>query len=562
MSKREIIKKGIDYLKYYGVKELARKTEERLIPEIHPYSDWYPSHLMSQGKKSQSPGELSSNPLVSIIVPTYETPRDQFLSMVESVKKQIYTNFQLCIADGSISGDVEECVSALLSDPRICYKRLDNNLGIAGNTNAAVSMAGGEYLAFLDHDDILEPDALYEMVLAATKDPEAGMIYSDEDKCSSDGRDYFCPHFKSGYNIDLLRSCNYICHFLMVKRELYDVVGGFDGSFDGAQDYDFVLKCTEHTDHVVHVPKILYHWRCSDNSTAGNATGKMYAFEAGRRALAAHLSRLGIDASVHHGQDLGYYRVQYDLMHEPRVSVIITTDGDNKSLVRCVKALRKSRYENYDFYIIKDNSRDINSCVKNDADGDFIIILNEELIVSEKDDWMRELLSQCDRDEIGIVGTKLTAPSGRLFNRHFPMKSVYHAGMILGMSGIVGNAFKGLPANLTGYMHRASLLADCSAVSPLMYIIRKETFIRYGGLDESIAPGLAGPDLCLRILQDGKRILYDPFVTATYYGKGAKINPDDMRLMRSRWAEMMSCGDKYYNPNFSLEPPGYVLRTD
>ena len=560
MSKREIIKKGIDYLKYYGVKELARKTEERLIPEIYPYSDWYPSHLMSQGMiEIPEKPDFDFNPLISIIVPAYETPRESLAAMIESVTSQIYPTFQLCIADGSRSDVVKDSVEPYLSDSRICYKRLENNLGISGNTNAAIQMSRGEYLAFLDHDDMLEPDALLEMVRLLNQKPDTEFIYTDEDKCSNDGSTFFKPHFKSGFNLDLLRSNNYICHFFMVKRDLYDRVGPFDRSFDGAQDYDFVLRCIENTHKIEHISKVLYHWRTGENSTADNAASKMYAFEAGRRAVAAHLSRLGIEAAVHHGQDLGYYRVKYALTTEPKVSVVVTSAGDSKALAKCIKTLRKCEYDNYEFFIIKDDSREINDCIRNNATGDYIVILNEELITSEKENWMSELLSQCMRDDIGVVGVKLVAPSGRLFNRHFPIKSVYHAGMILGMSGMVGNAFKGLPANLTGYMHRAAVLSNCSAVSSLMYMVKRDVFLDAGGLDEGVAPGLAGPDLCLKLQEKGRRILYDPYVSATYYGKGARINADDMRLMRTRWAHLLSEGDRYYNPNFSLESPGYVL---
>ncbi len=561
MRKRDIIKQGINYLKYYGVKELARKTEERLIPEAFPYSDWYPDHLLSQrGYRDVEVPEFAYQPLISILVPAYETPPHIMRAMIGSVMGQIYGRFQLCIADGSPGDTVRLAVEPYLSDERICYKKLENNLGISGNTNAAAEMAEGDYIAFMDHDDLLEPDALLEIVRKINAEPELELIYTDEDKCSEDGKIFFAPHFKSEFNIDLLLSNNYICHFLIVKKELLDRTGGFDGSFDGAQDYDFVLRCTESTGKIGHIPKVLYHWRTGENSTSDNATSKMYAFEAGRRAIAAHLSRAGIEATVHHGQDLGYYRVRYALEGEPKVSVIITSAGDNGNLVKCVKALKNCPYDDFEFFIIKDDSKAINDCVKNDVSGEFIILLNEELTVPEKEHWMTELVSQCARDDIGAVGPKLITPSGRLFKGHFPMKSVYHAGMILGLGGVVGNAFKGLPANLTGYMHRAALLSNCSAVSSLMYIVKRDDFLDAGGLDEGIAPGLAGPDLCLRLRESGRRILYDPYVTALYHGKGARINPEDMRLMRERWKEALAEGDPYYNPNFSLESPGYVLK--
>lgn len=560
MSKKDLIKKGIDYLKYYGIKELARKTEERLIPEPFPYSRWYPKHLLSQGEMEEyKKCEFSLSPVISVIVPACETEPRFLIQLVESMQKQIYGNFQLCIADGSESTRVMDTLRPFLSDSRICYKKLENNLGISGNTNAGLSMATGEYLGFLDHDDFLEPDALYQVVRAINEQPGTELIYSDEDKSDSEGVCFSHPQFKPDFNIGLLRSNNYICHFLVVKKELQEKVGLFEKSFDGAQDYDFVLRCIEKTGNIVHIPRVLYHWRMYDNSTSVNSTSKMYAFEAGRKAVAAHLSRMGIEAAVHHGQDLGYYRVIYSLDAEPRVSVIITSTGDNRNLVKCVDSIRKAEYGNYEFFIIEDESAAINECIRNQISGEYAIILNEELIISEKTDWIGELVSQCSLDEVGLVGVKLLTPSGRLFNRKFPMKSVYHAGMILGLDGLAGNAFKGLPGNLMGYMHRASIIGDYSIVSSLMYIIKREVFLETGGLDEGLAPGLAGPDMCLRLLEKGKRIVYDPYVVASYYGKGARINPEDRKVMRKRWEEVISAGDRFYNPNFSLESPGYII---
>lgn len=563
MSKRDIIKKGIDYLKYYGVKELARKTEERLIPEPFPYSRWYPKHLVSQGEiKESMQCNFDLSPVISVIVPAYETEPKYMLQLIESMQGQIYGKFQLCIADGSESTKVMDTVRPLLSDSRICYKKLENNLGISGNTNAGLAMATGDYIGFLDHDDFLEPDALYHVVCAVNEKPETELIYTDEDKSDSEGRCFSHPQFKPDFNIGLLRSNNYICHFLVVKKDLKERVGDFDNRFDGAQDYDFILRCIEQSREIVHIPRVLYHWRMYDSSTSGNSTSKMYAFEAGRKALAAHLSRMGVDAAVHHAQDLGYYRTTYALDAEPCVSVIITSAGNNRSLTKCVDSVRKAEYGDYEFFVIKEESAEINACIKNQAKGEYIILLNEELIISDRNDWIKEMVSQCSADNVGIVGVKLLTPSGRLFNRKFPMKSVYHAGMILGMGGLAGNAFKGLPGNLMGYMHRASIIGDCSLVSSLMYIIKKDLFLESGGLDETLSPGLAGPDLCLRLLEKGRRIVYDPYVTASYYGRGARINPEDRKVMKTRWAEAIAAGDRFYNPNFSLESPGYSLDTN
>jgi len=561
MSNRNLVKKGLNYISHYGVKGFARKVQEQLRSEPVPYKEWYPHHFVSQDEKEEQYSRtFPYNPVISIIVPTYETPKDFLCALIESVQDQTYGRFELCIADGSKTGAVKSVVNGyMVTDTRIKYKRLEKNEGISGNTNSGIDMATGEYIALLDHDDIIEPNALFEVVRVINEDKEAALIYSDEDKTDYEGREFFKPHLKPDFDLGLLRSNNYICHFLVVKKELVSKVGGLNPEFDGAQDYDFILRCIENTDKIYHIPKVLYHWRVSENSTAENPSSKTYAFEAGRRALEAHLDRVGLSGTVTNASDLGYYRVRLELPEEPSVSVIITTRNKNTSLVKCVDSVRKSDYGNFDFYLVEEDCEAINRCVEEEATGEFILILNEELTIPASG-WMREMVSQCAPKDVGAVGCKILTPAGKLFNKNLPVKAVYHGGMIIGLGGIVGNAFKGLQSNLTGYAHRASIIGDCSAVSPLMFMIKRETFLEYDGLDRLPAPGLAGPDLCLRMRENNLRIVYDPYVVATYYGQGAKINPRDREWMRNRWAHLLSRGDRYYNPGFSLESPGFILK--
>lgn len=560
MGKVDLVKKGFNYISSYGVKGFTRKLQERLTPEVVPYKDWYPKHFIDQEQREEQLfHSFSKNPLISIVVPTYHTPKDFLVQLIDSVQDQTYGKFELCIADGSDTNEVEAIVTGYsITDTRIRYKRLEENKGISENTNAGIKMAQGEYIALLDHDDFLEPNALFEVVKLINEVDVADVIYTDEDKSNKEGKEFFNPHFKSGFNLDLLRSNNYICHFLVVRRELAGKIGLLNKEYDGAQDYDFVLRLAENTNNIHHVSKVVYHWRVSENSTAENPNSKKYAYEAGKRAIEAHLNRCGIKGSVSNAQDLGFYRVKYYLNETPKISIIIASEN-NQCVTKCVDSVRGSRYEDFEFFVVDNTSEAINKCVSEEAQGDYVAILNEELIINESD-WMEELVSQCQRNDIGVTGVRIFTPSRRIMNKGIPLKATYHAGMVAGMGGVVGNAFKGLPANLTGYMHKASILGNCSAVSALMFMTKKDLFIKLGGFDDNLSVGLAGPDYCFRVQEAGLRILYDPYVSATYFGSGMKLKSGDKEYMKNKWESFLSKGDPYYNENFTLESPGYILR--
>ena len=317
--------KGFRYLKHYGWKEFIIRLQEKMEAENIPYEPWYEKHKATAEqieKQKKQAEKWNDAPKISIVVPLFKTPETFLRAMIESVQAQTYGNWQLCLADGSGAGDEDADPKASLvqsianeyasADARIRYECLTENQGIAGNTNAAIALADGDWIAFMDHDDLLAPDALFEMVkmirqgfhdedgLAATAYREAGndyeMLYTDEDKVDMDGKTHFQPHLKPDFNIDLLRSNNYITHFLAVKRSLLDQVGGIRSDFDGAQDYDFILRCAEQAGAIGHIPRILYHWRCHKESTSENPFSKQYAVDAGKRAIGEHLKRLGVAA--------------------------------------------------------------------------------------------------------------------------------------------------------------------------------------------------------------------------------------------------------------------------
>lgn len=279
--------------------------------------------------------------------------------MLDSLLAQTYENWELCLANGSPEDQDMQTVlkSYAEMDERIRYQDLKENLGIAENTNAAFAMAKGDFVGLLDHDDLLAPNALYEIAAALEEHPEADVIYTDEDKVTTDLTEHFQPHLKPDFNLDLLRSNNYICHFLVVRRSVVEKAGGFRREFDGAQDYDFVFRCVEQAREVVHVPEILYHWRTHKSSTADNPASKMYAFEAGRRAIEGNLERTGTKGTVEHTPDFGFYRVKYPVQGEPLVSIIIPNREEKETLKECVESIfSKTSYKNYEIIIVENNS--------------------------------------------------------------------------------------------------------------------------------------------------------------------------------------------------------------
>ena len=293
------IKKGIRYFKHYGAKAFFNRLRDKMEPEQVPYAPWFERHKPTQEeleRQRKQSRKLAVQPLVSIVAPCYKTPEKYLLEMMDSVRAQTYGNWQLCLMDATPTGEVEGCVRSYCEkyqEKRILYRHLEQNLGISGNTNQGLKAAQGDWVGFLDHDDLLAPEALYEVALLANREPEMEVIYSDEDQVEQErqGLKHKKPHFKPDFSPDLLCSNNYITHFLCVKRNVLEQAGGFREEFDGAQDYDFILRCTEIAKITGHIPKVLYHWRVHSNSTADNPLSKTYAYEAGQRAVQEHLAR-------------------------------------------------------------------------------------------------------------------------------------------------------------------------------------------------------------------------------------------------------------------------------
>ncbi len=525
-------------------------------------------------------------PTVSIIVPLYNTPQKYYLQMVDSVLGQTYENWQLCLADGSDDGTDRK--SCLPEDSRICYRKLPQNLGISGNLNEALALAEGQWAAFLDHDDILEAEAVGEMVKAALK-AGADMVYSDEDKVSLDLRHFYEPHFKSDFNPDLLRSTNYICHFLMVKTELLARVGGFRREFDGAQDYDFVLRASEQAACVAHLPRVLYHWRAHPSSTAQDTDSKGYAWEAGRRAIEEHLKRVGIQGTVEQTERPGYYRVRYQADRNVRISIVIPNKDQADTLRTCVESIRaRTDWPDYEILIVENNSTTeeiweyyrelenlpqvrilrwqgefnysaVNNFGVSHASGEYVVLLNNDTEVITGD-WLSELAGICRRPEVGVAGARLLYRDG----------TVQHAGVVMKLAGCCGHVFYGAEREDPGSFARAVLIQDYSAVTGACLMCRREVWDRLGGLDTAFQVAYNDVDFCLRAREAGLLVVYDPYAELWHdesktrgYEEGSEKQARFLReqkLLRERYPQYMEQGDPYYNPNLTLTAPDFSGR--
>ena len=552
--------------------------------EYADYDTWLRIMRVSRQELfEQRKTKFSYAPKFSVVVPLYHTPAKFLKDLVRSMMYQSYANWELCLVNASPE-DVH--LTSLLEnwamrDKRIRVIRLEKNLGIAQNTNAGIAASTGEFIAFLDHDDFLEPDALFCYADALNKDKTIDVFYSDEDKTDEYAAHYFYPHFKSDFNIDLLHANNYMCHFLAVRKSLVDTVGGLNEKFDGAQDYDFVLRLTENTKKIYHCPRILYHWRCSNQSTAANQGNKMYAIHAGKAALNAHYKRIGWNARAQEGAVDGWYQTKFTLKEEPLVSILIPNKDHTDDLDVCLNSFfERADYQNYEFIIIENNSvlpetfayyekiekehdnvkvvyweagfnySAINNFGFKFAKGDYIMLLNNdvELITS---DIFQSMLGFCMRPEVGIVGAKL------LYNDH----TVQHAGVLVGAGGLADHVFKGIHEDDPGYMGRAISSQDVSAVTAACLLVKRSVYEEVGGLEDEFQVAFNDVDFCLKVRKAGYLIVYDADVKLFHYESKSRGMEDtterfirfgnEMMLLNSKWDILSTFIDPYYNPNFS-----------
>ena len=599
------VKKGVERVKDYGRKTyqytkdfgVANMMGRALIKlqrkDLDLYNYWRKQKAVTKKElKEQRNTVFEKQPKISIVVPLYKTPEDYLKKMIASVEKQSYTNWELCLSDGSGADSplIEILNSYVEKDSRIKVVRNETPLQISDNTNKALEIATGEWIAFMDHDDALTLDALYECVKAINEEPDIDMIYSDEDKISMDDSEFFQPHFKSDFNIDMLRGTNYFCHLTVVKRELYEQAGNLRGAYDGAQDYDFVLRCVEHARKVKHIARVLYHWRAHKDSTAENPESKLYAFEAGARAVQAHFDRIGIRAKVTSTKYLGIYKSKYEFDERPLVSIIIPNKDHIEDLDKCISAIEeKGTYKNLEYIIVENNSEKketftyydslqkknpkvkvvtwdgpfnysaINNYGVSFAKGEFYLFLNNDTeIINE--DCIEELLGYCLRPDVGAVGARLFYEDG----------TIQHAGVVVGMQGVAGHESAGEPHESPGYFGRAIIAHDCSAVTAACVMVKKEVFEIVGGFDSKLAVAFNDIDFCLKVRKAGYLIVYNPYAELYHYESKSRGQEDteekirrfqrEIEIFHEKWYDFLLKGDPYYNPNLTLAETNFGLR--
>ena len=623
-AKPSLIEKTIKYYKEYGFKYTIKKIFNKLFPikqkmVQNNYKAFRKRYgVTSEELKIQREAHFDYEPTISICIPLFRTNADFLKELLVSFQEQTYSNWELCLADGSITiGDngtkvgerevLRDIVAEFSKDDkRIKYKLLDENLGIAGNTNAAIDMATGDFIALCDHDDLVAPNALYEFVKAINEHPQADVIYSDEDKIDKNSKNYFEPHFKPDFNLDLLCSINYICHMLCFRKTLVEEIGGFNSVYDGAQDHDIIFRLCEAAREIYHIPMVLYHWRVHSQSTAQNIGNKGYAITGGCKAIEAHYERVGIPATVEYETLRGIYRTHYHWNQTPLVSVLIPNKDHIDDLSKCIDSiLAKSTYRNLEFIVIENNSTEnetfeyynqldddyvsrmsgqqfadsqyipkikvvyyeggfnysrINNFGAEHASGDYLFLLNNDTEIIEPDS-IKEMVDVCMRDDVGIVGAKL----------YYPDDSIQHAGVVIGFGGIAGHAFIGLDKNENGYFCRPWELQDMSAVTAACLMTSRDAWDAVGGLDESFEVAFNDIDYCMKVLYNAKKlVVYNPYSVFYHYeskSRGAEDNPEKIKRFHgeiekfvNKWSEQMEAGDPYYNPNLSLDSAQFELK--
>ena len=571
------------------LKEFIRNLYQRKVT----YKSWFKLTKASKEEliKQKEYKWAEDAPLFSIVVPLYRTPKGYLKELIESIEAQTYVKWELCLADGSPDNKLEMFVKSY-QDERIKYRYIGENLGISGNTNKAVEMATGDFIVLCDHDDLITPDALFEFAKEIVLDKEVDSIYSDEDKIDEKSYDVFDPSFKPDFNIDMLRSQNYICHLYGVRRELVEKYGMFNSEYDGAQDYDFILRMSEHSRKIAHVAKILYHWRTHQGSTALNPESKMYAYDAGARAIGAHYARVLPEIQIErieNGYTLGMYHTVFKFNEYPLISVIIPNKDHTDDLDKAIRSMiEKGTWPNLEFIVVENNSTEektweyykkiekeysqvkvvyydgifnyakINNFGVRHARGEYYLFMNNDVELIEPDS-LKEMMGYGQRNDVGAVGCRLL----------YEDNTLQHAGVIVGEIGVAEHIFKKQIEGMT-YHARAMLTQDMSAVTAAVMLVKKEVFEKVEGFDERFAVAFNDIDICMKIREDKKLIVYAPYACFHHYeskSRGAEDTPEkierfinEVNLFNSKWRSFIENGDPYYNCNFSKKHTDCRLR--
>ena len=568
-----VIKKIIK--KIYKIFFKETPTEKFNREEQENYQKWIINNEPNEDElKNQRKVKFKFMPKISIVIPLYNTPEKYFDELLISLNEQTYANWELCLADGSQKENehIKKIIS--LYGDRIKYKSIGRNKGISGNTNEALKLATGDYIALMDQDDLLPKFALYEIVKTINENDDVDFIYSDEDKIYEKGdiKIRTSPHFKQDYAIDTLRSYNYICHFSIFSKKLISRIGEFNSEFDGSQDYDFILRATENANKIIHIPKILYNWRISESSVASGSSAKPYAYEAAKRALLTSLERNDIyNAKVEDSKVIGLYNVTYPILKEEKISIIIPNKNNKKQLRKCINSIMKSTYNNFEIIIV--DSSDNKSILKyynkikenekikieltdykeynyfklcnygaNKSNGEYLVFLNSDIKIVSKD-WLEKILSNCQRNEVGCIGGKIL----------YKNKKIKHAGIALNLMGLFGNINRLEKSKSPGYFGRIMIQQNVMAISSQLIGVSKKIFEKVNGFDFNYKDGYCNVDFCLKINDIDKLVVYNPYIIGCDKGtiqlKYDEDKTSDEEILK-KWNKYFIKEDKYFNPNF------------
>jgi GT2 family glycosyltransferase len=592
----KLFKNAALVLSQEGTEAFVAKTKDYFVDiglMRTPYERWLRRNRLTKTRVKNIKADIETfqyKPKFSIIMPVYNVDQIWLQKAIDSVRRQYYENWELCIVDDGSSGEhIKQVLSVCAAeDFKIFTKHLHENRGISKASNEALKMATGDYVTFLDHDDEITEDALYQVAKVVNDHKDVNFVYSDEDKISEIGVRHD-PFFKPDWSPDTFRSYNYICHLAVIKRSLVKAIGGFREGFDGSQDYDLFLRALENQKSIVHIPKVIYHWRTVKQSIAKCPKSKPYAYANAKRALTDHLRRIGLAGEVHDGPVLGTYRVKYHVNTHDRISIVITTRDKALVLKRCLDSiLSKTSYPEYNIIIINNGSMEeetleyfdilknheriflydlpmpfnfskLNNFALSKIDTEHIVFLNNDTEVISAD-WLHAMLEFNQRDDVGAVGALL----------YYPDDTIQHGGVILGIGGVAGHSHKYFPRSSVGCYFRLKIIQNLSAVTAACVMTKKSVLNQVGRFDENLSHAFNDIDLCLRIRQMGYLIVYTPYAQLYHHeslSRGKENTPQsrkrfqrEVRYFQSKWKELLAKGDPYYNPNLTLKKEDFSIR--
>ena len=578
---------------FAGAREQARirKQYDLLFPGQALRADALAARELLMRQAARQP----AGPKISIVVPLCNTPLQYLAEMLDSVQNQTYTNWELVCIDAGQGDAVGQAVNARAArDSRIRYRKLDENRGIAENTNAGFALAQGEYIALLDHDDVLHPCALWYAARAIAQQ-NADFVYTDEATFEDTVQNVVLYHFKPDFMLDNLRSNNYICHLTVFRKELMERAGGGEReAYDGAQDYDLFLRLTEKAEKIVHIPHALYYWRANPGSTAADFKAKSYSVDAGVAALRAHYERVGeqVDNVSLIAGTPGYYKTDHTITKPGRVSMLIPTCDHIDDLETCIASIyARTTYPDFEIILIENNSREertfrayermqkehpdnlrvvtwqgkgfnysaLNNFGIRYATGEYILLLNNDTEVITPN-WLEEMVMYAQQKRVGCVGVKL----------FYPDDTIQHAGVGFGLGGVAGHLHRFFPGDSDGYMGRLVYAQDLYVVTAACLMVRREVYDQVNGLDESFAVAFNDVDFCVRVRKAGYQNVFTPFAQLYHYeskSRGLDEAPEkrkrylsEVERFQTRWKAELAEGDPCMNPNFDISREDFGLK--